>query len=229
MNDMEKRKLWLRYSLAHDKMVDNKKPCIESFPKSNGTIRWNQTRYGVFADDLIKSGVIIEEVPALVLHTTVEDINTKETFDQILASVCIKYPDVHEIFNELGHPIIVPMGNFFAYKQGTKAEYIFDRTFNIVTIRSTRPIEKNEEIVLRDIDGEYGYSEIPIDSYEIPESSSRANEDKPKKCKGCDCDKKNKEKPIVNQELVANKKEKSKFKSMVTGDTLQTIKMNENS
>ena len=57
MNDMEKRKLWLRYSLAHDKMVDNKKPCIESFPKSNGTIRWNQTRYGVFADDLIKSGV----------------------------------------------------------------------------------------------------------------------------------------------------------------------------
>ena len=147
MNDMEKRKLWLRYSLAHDKMVDNKKPCIESFPKSNGTIRWNQTRYGVFADDLIKSGVIIEEVPALVLHTTVEDINTKETFDQILASVCIKYPDVHEIFNELGHPIIVPMGNFFAYKQGTKpnAEYIFDRTFNIVTIRSTRPIEKNED------------------------------------------------------------------------------------
>jgi hypothetical protein len=150
----DKRSLWLKYSLSYDKMVDSVQPHIKTFPPCQSKIEWDGTRYCVFSSADISAGGIIEEAPTLVSHTTLEDVTKEGSEDVILSSLCIKYPTVHEVFNELGHPLVIPVGNFFSYRQSNtgNAEYIFNRTFNVVTIRALREIAVGAEIVLRSSD-----------------------------------------------------------------------------
>jgi hypothetical protein len=169
----DKRSLWLKYSLSYDKMVDSVQPHIKTFPPCQSKIEWDGTRYCVFSSADISAGGIIEEAPALVSHTTLEDVTKEGSEDVILSSLCIKYPTVHEVFNELGHPLVIPVGNFFSYRQSNtgNAEYIFNRTFNVVTIRALHEIAVGVEIVLRSSD-----VQIPL-------------EIETKGCKGCGCNK----------------------------------------
>jgi len=189
----DKRSLWLKYSLSYDKMVDSVQPHIKTFPPCQSKIEWDGTRYCVFSSADISAGGIIEEAPALVSHTTLEDVTKEGSEDVILSSLCIKYPTVHEVFNELGHPLVIPVGNFFSYRQSNtgNAEYIFNRTFNVVTIRALHEIAVGAEIVLRSSD-----VHIPL-------------EIETKGCKGCGCNKKKRSSAKSKSKSIEEPKPKS--------------------
>jgi hypothetical protein len=205
MTDDEKRDVWISYSLSKDKFIDGKKPHLEVFPKAEVTIKWNGKRYGVFSDKDIKSGDVIEQVPALVLQTTFEHLLNEETRDLALASRTIKYPDVHEIFSELGHPMILPTGNFIVYNRASSpnSEFEYNRSFTSVVIRALQDIKEGEEISLRD----------DLDVLKLAKTKKSAG-----------CSKCGKRKQKNN-----GKKENLKFKSMVTGNNLESIEIKENS
>ena len=147
------------------------------------------------------------------------------------------YPTVHEVFNELGHPLILPTGNFFAYKQSLKsnAEVEFDRKFNIITIRAKKQITKSEEIILGLRENKYGFTDVNINE-ELQFNTTQEN--KGKEDMGCNCGKKKrnvtrlldgteniKKETNVTRTKVPKEKlqENVKFKSMVDGSTLKTI------
>ena len=132
-------------------------PFVHSFPEPLGYVSGNGGSYSVIAKEQIHSGQIIEEVPALTLDTTEEDITNKKVVDEILEYFTIKYPFSDKSFDVEGHPLILPLGNFILYKENEKynAVYEFSRTFNTFLIRAVKTINKNEEIVLRPMNSNY--------------------------------------------------------------------------
>jgi len=225
MNE-EKQKIWTDYSLGKDIACEGQRPYVSKFSRSESEIAWDGSGYGVFSTKDYEAGEIIEEAPALVIKTTVEElVGMNIAKDTILLSKTLVYPTANKIFEELGHPLILPTGNFFAYNQSldSNAEVEFSRKFNIVTIRAKKPIYQGSEIILSLRENFYGHTDIPIDSNQTA---------KEKKEMGCGCGKKNKKvtkildgtedkqppkpaKPVL--------KEEPKFKSMVDGSTLKTI------
>ena len=218
------------------------RPHFDSFAYPDVRIKWNYTNkcYSVFSDREYNSGDIIEEMPVLIIDTTSEDVAYKyELNDPILLSKSISYPNVDSSFELLGHPLILPVGNFFVYRQVThgNAEVEFSSKFNIITIRANKKIEKNQEIFIASKEGFYGHTNIPVDL----ESGTNLVVDSPKTQSerkgdmGCGCGKKNKKvtpildgtekvKKEVKKEKPSTTKEEPKFKSMVDGSTLRTIK-----
>lgn len=240
-------KTWIDYSLGKDLITNGEKAYYSKFSSSETTIRCDKTGCGIYADVVYEAGDIIEEAPVLIIRTTVEDIVTKNQLkDPVLLSKVLVYPTVHEVFNELGHPLILPTGNFFAYKQSLKsnAEVEFDRKFNIITIRAKKQITKSEEIILGLRENKYGFTDININE-ELQFNTTP--ETKGEKDMGCNCGKNKRnvtklldgtETPDDPEPLYKARKRKRKereekerekknehikFKSMVDGSTLKTI------
>tara|TARA_R100000664_G_C2729209_1_gene120239 strand:- start:151 stop:894 length:744 start_codon:yes stop_codon:yes gene_type:complete len=229
---------WIDYSLGKDLITNGEKAYYSKFSSSQTTIRCDKTGCGIYADVVYEAGDIIEEAPVLIIRTTVEDIVHKNQLkDPVLLSKVLVYPTVHEVFNELGHPLILPTGNFFAYKQSLKsnAEVEFDRKFNIITIRAKKQITKSEEIILGLRENKYGFTDININE-ELQFNTTQEN--KGKEDMGCNCGKKKrnvtrlldgteniKKETNVTRTKVPKEKlqENVKFKSMVDGSTLKTI------
>tara|TARA_Y100001972_G_scaffold104722_1_gene131814 strand:+ start:407 stop:1150 length:744 start_codon:yes stop_codon:yes gene_type:complete len=229
---------WIDYSLGKDLITNGEKAYYSKFSSSETTIRCDKTGCGIYADVVYEAGDIIEEAPVLIIRTTVEDIVHKNQLkDPVLLSKVLVYPTVHEVFNELGHPLILPTGNFFAYKQSLKsnAEVEFDRKFNIITIRAKKQITKSEEIILGLRENKYGFTDININE-ELQFNTTQEN--KGKEDMGCNCGKKKrnvtrlldgteniKKETNVTRTKVPKEKlqENVKFKSMVDGSTLKTI------
>tara|TARA_R110002020_G_scaffold53860_2_gene150308 strand:+ start:13263 stop:14006 length:744 start_codon:yes stop_codon:yes gene_type:complete len=229
---------WIDYSLGKDLITNGEKAYYSKFSSSETTIRCDKTGCGIYADVVYEAGDIIEEAPVLIIRTTVEDIVHKNQLkDPVLLSKVLVYPTVHEVFNELGHPLILPTGNFFAYKQSLKsnAEVEFDRKFNIITIRAKKQITKSEEIILGLRENKYGFTDVNINE-ELQFNTTQEN--KGKEDMGCNCGKKKrnvtrlldgteniKKETNVTRTKVPKEKlqENVKFKSMVDGSTLKTI------
>ena len=229
---------WIDYSLGKDLITNGEKAYYSKFSSSETTIRCDKTGCGIYADVVYEAGDIIEEAPVLIIRTTVEDIVHKNQLkDPVLLSKVLVYPTVHEVFNELGHPLILPTGNFFAYKQSLKsnAEVEFDRKLNIITIRAKKQITKSEEIILGLRENKYGFTDININE-ELQFNTTQEN--KGKEDMGCNCGKKKrnvtrlldgteniKKETNVTRTKVPKEKlqENVKFKSMVDGSTLKTI------
>jgi len=231
---------WIDYSLGKDIISNGEKPYYSKFALSKTTIKCDETGCGIYSDATYEAGDIIEEAPVLIIRTTVEDIVHKNHLkDPVLLSKVLVYPTVHEVFNELGHPLILPTGNFFAYKQSLKsnAEVEFDRKFNIITIRAKKQIIESEEIILGLRENKYGFTDINI-TEELQFNTTP--ETKGESDMGCNCGKnkrnvtklldgteKSKPKTKVARREVSKPKEKlqenTKFKSMVDGSSLKTI------
>tara|TARA_R100001015_G_C4633836_1_gene199327 strand:- start:2402 stop:3172 length:771 start_codon:yes stop_codon:yes gene_type:complete len=241
------KQTWIDYSLGKDLISTGDKSYYSKFSLPDTTIKCDKTGCGVYADRSYGSGDIIEESPVLVVRTTVEDLVDKTKLnDPVLLSKCLVYPTAHEVFHELGHPLILPTGNFFAYKQSleSNADVEYNRKYNIVTIRAKREISESEEIVLGSRENKYGFTNIDINKNL---ESNTTPETKGEKDMGCNCGKNKRnvtklldgtETPDEPEPLYKARKRKrkereekerekknehTKFKSMVDGSPLKTI------
>ena len=229
--------IWKDYCLGTDMLDENgRHPHKEKFQSPVTSVMCDGYSCVVIADKHYAAGDIIEEVPILVTETV-----SQTCLDPILLSKSFSYPSIDKIFNEFGNPIVLAPGNFILYRQISdgNASFEFNRTFNMVTIRSRFDIEKGDEITLNSVDNRYGFTDIEVSSLDVhkKENKERSKE----KMGGCNCGKKQKHvtkimdgsenkkpepKPKENIEPTPKKFENVKFKSMVDGTVLKSIKAN---
>jgi hypothetical protein len=211
----KKSKEWINASLGITK--NTVRPYIKNFTESAAKIVGSSRGYSVHATMDLNPGDVIEEVPVLTLHTTLQDIvDAGEDADPVLASYFVPHTSYNQEFAKEGIPLIMGLGNYAAYRraESSNASYSFDPTFNIITIRATKQISAGSEII------------FPSTLNKKEEPSS----DKKEKKMGCGCGKKKaqqakQEQPKQEQPVKTDEVKSSKFKSMVDGKELNSIKV----
>lgn len=211
----KKSKEWIDASI--NKISNKQIPFLSNFVTPKCSIVGSKEGYKVIATEELYPGDIIEEVPVLGLHTTVQDlVESGEDADPIIASYGIFNFSPKKEFEKEGNPIVIGLGNFNIYKKSSTANAIhtYDTNFNIISIRAIDHIQKGSEIFL--------FRESSTDA------STTAN--KKEKSMGCGCGKKKNQ----QQKPQEHKKEEPKqetqttnstFKSMVDGKELKSIKV----
>ena len=210
---------WIDASLGiRDK---SKRKYLTTFNHPNCIIKGTEEGYKVFSLRPISAGQVIEEVPALVLHTTVEDLqNSGNQIDPILSYHTIEHPMNYEIFEKEGRPLILGLGNFSVYRKNKKpnASYTFDPNFNLITIRALYNITTGEEITLEDVSQE---------KMKGPDMGCGCK--KNKKSNNQPTEKKLEPKPAVGRQRVDGPKQNlvsnNKFKSMSGGGEFKSIQV----
>ena len=207
---------WIQASLGTtDK---NERAYIENFHPGFTRIAGSRKGYSVYSLKDFEPGEIVEEVPVLTLHTTLNElIESGDDADPVMGNYFIPHPIYNEHFNKEGIPMIVGLGNFLAYKKSDtpNVSYNFDPTFNIITVRATKQIPADSELFLPQL----------LHNNDQPETEPAKKEKK----MGCGCGKKKQQKQELQKQAEEAKqqevKENTKFKSMVDGKDLKSIKV----
>jgi hypothetical protein len=207
---------WIRTSLGTTEKND--RAYIGNFHPGFTVIRGSKSGYSVYALKDFEPGEILEEVPVLTLHTTLEElIQSGENADPVIANYCVPHPGKEAIFSKEGTPLILGLGNFLAYRKSehSNVSYNFDPTFNIITVRATKQIPADAELFFPQIIN----NDEPVITEHTPKKEKKM---------GCGCGKKKaqqqQEKPKV-EKREDKTVETNKFKSMVDGKDLKTIKV----
>ena len=210
----KKSKEWINASI--NKRLNRQVPFIGQFIETKSKIMGSKQGYFVVATEDLLPGDIIEEVPVLGLHTTVQDlVEAGDNADPILIDYGVFNFSQKPEFEDEGNPVCIGLGNFNIYKKSDKANAIhnYDTNFNIVTIRATQEIKKGSEILLfRNTKNE----------------DSKNAQPKKEKSMGCGCGKKKQQKKEQQKKEEPDNQPKVKsstFKSMVDGKELKSIKV----
>jgi len=204
---------WIRASLGTTK--ENDRAYVQNFHPGFSVMRGNKLGYSVYALWDFERGEMVEEVPVLTLHTTLDDlIASEENVDPVMANYFIPHPHIKEIFLKEGVPLIVGLGNFLCYKKSEtpNVAYNFDPNFNIITIRAIKQIPADAELFF---------------AHEFEDNqTSKLNAGEKKMGCGCNKNKKEKKKELPKEEPPKEELiENSQFKSMVDGKDLKSIKI----
>lgn len=210
----KKSKEWIDASI--NKILNGQVPFIGQFQLAKSKITGSKEGYFVVATQDLLPGDIIEEVPVLGLHITVQDlVEAGDNADPILVNYGVfNFSQKPEFENE-GNPVCIGLGNFNIYKRSDKGNAIhnYDTNFNIITIRAIQEIKEGSEILLFDIS---------------KKEQSSNTQPKKEKSMGCGCGKKKQQqKQEHKKEESTNQPERksSTFKSMVDGKELKSIKV----
>ena len=184
-----KSKKWIEKSIGFGNNNEDKRIFSSSFVEPLSRISGDESGYHVVAKNNISIGQTIEEIPALILHSSTIDMESSD-FDPILReySVSMNFPE--KTFIEEGFPLVLGLGNFLLYgKSATpNAEYIFDRTFNTFIIRAIKSIQPGEKI---------NFVSSTTEKVDQPIASDPA----PKQKKKGGCGKKNKKQEAIEQAM----------------------------
>ena len=214
--DTQRRQMvWKRHiSGAEFFTKENGRPHKNAFETPDCKIKFSDEKqsYGVYAERNYEAGEVIEEVPALVLHTTVESFG-KNFNDLMAASFLYKFSSNNPIVDELGHPFVIPMGNGLAYSRSEvpNVHWSFDNTFSTIVYRASRNIEDGQELTILTIPGQLGPSGIEVAS--LKKSSGG--------CSSCA--------ERAKQRKEAKLKKQEKFKSMESDEVLETVVVEDSS
>ena len=228
--DLQRKHMtWKRHISGADLFTkETGRPHKNYFEAPDCKIQFNEERqgYGVYAARDYEPGEIVEEVPALVLHTTVESFG-KGFNDLIAASFLYKFNSTNPIVDEVGHPFVIPMGNGLAYSKSENynVHWSYDHTFSTIVYRASRKIESGQELTIAVVPGQLGPSGIDVSSLK-------------KKSGGCSSCAERAKKRKEEREAEANKmveeknedlKKQNKFKSMESDEVLETVVVEDSS